>query len=79
MTIDRKCSVGSCQSEAVGWVGKFGETRTSGSLVTTPPGHPISVNYCVEHEDELRLYLREALINEALIQPGVPPALPGRQ
>jgi hypothetical protein len=50
MKIDRRCGTPRCTNEAIGFVGKFGETRTTGSPVTTAPGQRISVQYCVEHE-----------------------------
>jgi hypothetical protein len=51
MSQDRMCSKGDCKQEAVGFIGKFGETRTVGSPVNTPPGIPISASYCAEHEE----------------------------
>jgi hypothetical protein len=50
MSHDRTCSKGDCSAEAVGFVGKFGETRTVGSPINTSPGIPISASYCADHE-----------------------------
>jgi hypothetical protein len=50
MEIDGMCGVGVCKKEAIGFIGKFGETRTIGAPVNTPPGIPISIAYCAEHE-----------------------------
>ena len=50
MSPDITCGEAGCGKLAVGFIGKFGETRTVGSPVNTPPGHKISINYCAEHE-----------------------------
>lgn len=47
---DRMCGKGDCSMEAIGFIGKFGETRTTDPPVNTPPGTPISASYCAEHE-----------------------------
>jgi hypothetical protein len=50
MTPDRVCGTGGCKQEAIGFIGKFGETRIFGAPVDTPVGIPISISYCSEHE-----------------------------
>jgi hypothetical protein len=57
MVQDRTCGKGDCEREAVGFIGKFGETRTVGSPVNTPPGTPISASYCAEHESYVKRFL----------------------
>ena len=51
-------AVGGCKKEAIGFIGKYGETRTVGAPVSTPPGFPICIEYCAEHDKaDLRLIL----------------------
>jgi hypothetical protein len=54
---DRNCGQSGCKAEAIGFIGKFGETRTTQPLVNTPPGIPISISYCEKHEQHLKLVL----------------------
>jgi hypothetical protein len=58
MEFDRMCFTNGCKKEAVGFVGKFGETRTTGTPVNTPPGQRISINFCAEHEEHTKLVLK---------------------
>jgi hypothetical protein len=51
MNPDRMCGTGGCKKEAIGFIGKFGETRIVGSSVNTPPGIPIAASYCATHEE----------------------------
>lgn len=54
MAHDRICGTSGCNLEAVGFIGKYGETRTVGAPVNTPPGIPISIAYCAKHEESSR-------------------------
>jgi hypothetical protein len=57
MKIDRVCGTGGCMQEAISFIGKFGETRNVGAPVNTPPGIPISIAYCAEHEESSKRFL----------------------
>jgi hypothetical protein len=57
MKIDRVCGTGGCKQEAIGFIGKFGETRTVGTPVNTPVGIPIAASYCAEHEKRIKRVL----------------------
>jgi hypothetical protein len=52
-----ECGTGGCERDAIGFVGKYGETRTVGAPVNTPPGIPISIAYCAEHEEKAKRVL----------------------
>jgi len=51
------CGESGCTNETVGRVTKFGETRTTGSPVNTPPGQWMSIWYCEQHKDSSRVAL----------------------
>ena len=54
---DRRCGTNGCKELAIGIVGKFGETGTTGSPVTTPPDQRITINYCSKCEVKTKLFL----------------------
>jgi hypothetical protein len=57
MKIEGICGTGGCEQDAIGFIGKFGETRTVGAPVNTPPGIPIAIEYCAEHEESSKRFL----------------------
>lgn len=54
---DRRCGTPGCKELAIGIMGKFGETRQTGSPVNTPPGQRITINYCAKCEDTTKRFL----------------------
>jgi hypothetical protein len=57
MTPSKQCCKSGCDSEAVGFVGKFGEKWTIGPPLAPPPKLPISSSYCMEHKEWVELAL----------------------
>ena len=51
------CSRAGCGKDAIRFIGKFGETRTTGSPVTSLPGIPIRISYCAAHEEGAKDFL----------------------